>query len=195
MDHKNNRGDSKMKEDLREVLISEKELDKKTTEIAEKISADYAGKNLIMIGILKGGVVFASELMKKITVPMQVEFMAVSSYGKESETSGVVSLKKDVDTKLEGMDVLIVEDIVDSGYTMKYLQQMLKDRKASSVKICALLSKPSRRKVDIKLDYYGFEIPDEFVVGYGLDYAEKYRNLPFVGVLKQEAIERLKDRR
>lgn len=184
-----------MKEDLREVLISEKELDKKTTEIAEKISADYAGKNLIMIGILKGGVVFASELMKKITVPMQVEFMAVSSYGKESETSGVVSLKKDVDTKLEGMDVLIVEDIVDSGYTMKYLQQMLKDRKASSVKICALLSKPSRRKVDIKLDYYGFEIPDEFVVGYGLDYAEKYRNLPFVGVLKQEAIERLKDRR
>lgn len=175
-----------MNKDLEKILISEKELDEKTTQLAKEISKDYEGKRLVMIGILKGGVVFASELLKKITVPMQLEFMAVSSYGKESETSGIVTLKKDIDIQLEGMDVLIVEDIVDSGFTMQYLKQMLKDRKASSVKICTLLSKPSRRKVDVKLDYYGFEIPDEFVVGYGLDYAELYRNLPYIGILKPE---------
>lgn len=175
-----------MNGDLERILISQEELDEKTTQLARQISTDYARKNLVMIGILKGGVVFASELLKKITVPMRLEFMAVSSYGKESETSGIVTMKKDVDIQLAGMDVLIVEDIVDSGFTMQYLKQMLRDRKAASVKICTLLSKPSRRKVDVKIDYYGFEIPDEFVVGYGLDYAELYRNLPYVGVLKPE---------
>ncbi len=172
--------------DLAEVLISEEELDKKTTEIAKQISEEFKGKKLLLIGILKGGVVFASELIKKINIPMEIEFMAVSSYGKESETSGVVTLKKDIETTLSGKNVIIVEDIIDSGYTMKYLKQLLADRHAESVKICTLLSKPSRRKVEIDIDYVGFSIPDEFVVGYGLDYDEMYRNLPFVGVLKRE---------
>lgn len=172
-----------MNKDLEKILVTEEELDKKTSEIAAQISKDYEGKNLFMIGILKGGVVFASDLLKKITVPMEIDFMAVSSYGKESETSGVVTLKKDIDKMLTNQDVLIVEDIVDSGFTMAYLKRLLADRNASSVKICTLLSKPSRRKVDIDIDYYGFEIPDEFVVGYGLDYDEKYRNLPYIGVL------------
>ena len=175
-----------MLNDIDKVLVSEEELDKKTTEIANAISRDFAGKELILIGILKGGVVFASDLIKKINIPMEIEFMAVSSYGKESETSGVVTLKKDVDTPLVGKNVIVVEDIVDSGYTMKYLKKVFLDRKAESVKICTLLSKPSRRKVEIDLDYVGFEVPDEFVVGYGLDFDEKYRNLPFVGVLKRE---------
>ncbi len=175
-----------MLKDIDKVLVSEEELDKKTTEIANAISRDFAGKELILIGILKGGVVFASDLIKKINIPMEIEFMAVSSYGKESETSGVVTLKKDVDTPLTGKNVIVVEDIVDSGYTMKYLKKVFLDRKAESVKICTLLSKPSRRKVEIDLDYVGFEVPDEFVVGYGLDFDEKYRNLPFVGVLKRE---------
>lgn len=175
-----------MLKDIDKVLVSEEELDKKTTEIANAISRDFAGKELILIGILKGGVVFASDLIKKINIPMEIEFMAVSSYGKESETSGVVTLKKDVDTPLVGKNVIVVEDIVDSGYTMKYLKKVFLDRKAESVKICTLLSKPSRRKVEIDLDYVGFEVPDEFVVGYGLDFDEKYRNLPFVGVLKRE---------
>ncbi len=172
--------------DIEKVLISEEELDRKTSELAERISADFAGKELILIGILKGGVVFASDLIKKINIPMEIEFMAVSSYGKESETSGVVTLKKDIDTTLSGKNVIVVEDIVDSGYTMKYLRKLLLDRHAESVKICTLLSKPSRRKVEIELDYVGFEVPDEFVVGYGLDFDEKYRNLPFVGALKRE---------
>lgn len=172
-----------MNKDLEKILVTEEELDKKTSEIAAQISKDYEGKNLFMIGILKGEVVFASDLLKKITVPMEIDFMAVSSYGKESETSGVVTLKKDIDKMLTNQDVLIVEDIVDSGFTMAYLKRLLADRNASSVKICTLLSKPSRRRVDIDIDYYGFEIPDEFVVGYGLDYDEKYRNLPYIGVL------------
>ena len=176
----------KVLKDIDKVLVSEEELDKKTTELANAISRDFAGKELILIGILKGGVVFASDLIKKINIPMEIEFMAVSSYGKESETSGVVTLKKDVDTPLVGKNVIVVEDIVDSGYTMKYLKKVFLDRKAESVKICTLLSKPSRRKVEIDLDYVGFEVPDEFVVGYGLDFDEKYRNLPFVGVLKRE---------
>ncbi len=176
--------------DLDRILISEEELDKKTAEIAKAISEDFKGKKLILIGILKGGVVFASELIKKINIPMEIEFMAVSSYGKESETSGVVSLKKDIETSLAGKNVIIVEDIIDSGYTMKYLKQLLADRNAESVKICSLLSKPSRRKVEIDIDYVGFSIPDEFVVGYGLDYDEMYRNLPFVGVLKREVYEK-----
>ena len=158
-----------MLNDIDKVLVSEEELDKKTTELANAISRDFAGKELILIGILKGGVVFASDLIKKINIPMEIEFMAVSSYGKESETSGVVTLKKDVDTPLVGKNVIVVEDIVDSGYTMKYLKKVFLDRKAESVKICTLLSKPSRRKVEIDLDYVGFEVPDEFVVGYGLD--------------------------
>lgn len=172
-----------MNKDIAKILVTEEELDRKTTEIANRISKDYADKDLFMIGILKGGVIFAADLIKKITVPMEIDFMAVSSYGKESETSGVVTLKKDVDSMLSGKDVLIVEDIVDSGYTMAYLKRFLEDRQATSVKICTLLNKPSRRRVDIDIDYYGFEIPDEFAVGYGMDYDEKYRNLPYIGVL------------
>lgn len=175
-----------MLNDIEKILISEEELDAKTSELAKKISEDFKGQELILIGILKGGVVFASDIIKKINIPMEIEFMAVSSYGKESETSGVVTLKKDIDTSLAGKNVIVVEDIVDSGYTMKYLKKLLMDRHAESVKICTLLSKPSRRRVDIDLDYVGFEVPDEFVVGYGLDFDEKYRNLPFVGVLKRE---------
>lgn len=175
-----------MLNDIEKILISEEELDVKTSELAKKISEDFKGQELILIGILKGGVVFASDIIKKINIPMEIEFMAVSSYGKESETSGVVTLKKDIDTSLAGKNVIVVEDIVDSGYTMKYLKKLLMDRHAESVKICTLLSKPSRRRVDIDLDYVGFEVPDEFVVGYGLDFDEKYRNLPFVGVLKRE---------
>ncbi|MBQ2942242.1 MAG: hypoxanthine phosphoribosyltransferase [Clostridia bacterium] len=175
-----------MLNDIERILISEEELDAKTSELASEISEDFKGEELIVIGILKGGVVFAADIIKKISIPMEIEFMAVSSYGKESETSGVVTLKKDIDTSIAGKNVIVVEDIVDSGYTMKYLTKLLLDRHAKSVKICTLLSKPSRRKVEIDLDYVGFEVPDEFVVGYGLDFDEKYRNLPFVGVLKRE---------
>ena len=174
---------------IEKVLISEKELDEKTTELAQRISSDFAGKDLILIGILKGGVVFASDIIKKIIIPMEIEFMAVSSYGKESETSGVVTLKKDIDTSLVGKNVIIVEDIVDSGFTMKYLTKLLLDRHAESVKICTLLNKPERREADIDVDYIGFDIPNEFIVGYGLDYAEKYRNLPSIGILKREIYE------
>jgi hypoxanthine phosphoribosyltransferase len=147
---------------------------------------DYGGKNLLMVSILKGSVVFMADLMRAISIPVRIDFMSVSSYGTGVKTSGVVKIIKDLDINLAGYDVLIVEDILDSGLTLKYIADLLKSRNPRSVAICTLLDKPERRKADISADYLGFEIPDKFVVGYGLDYAEKYRNLPFIGVLKPE---------
>ena len=154
--------------------------------MGNEISNDYKGKDLLIVGILKGSVVFASELIKNITIPTEIDFMAVSSYGNSTETSGVVRILKDLDHSIEGKDIIIVEDIIDSGVTLDYLLKYLKARKANSIEIVTLLTKPARRKVDINVKYCGFEVPDEFLVGYGLDYAEKYRNLPYVGILKEE---------
>ena len=154
--------------------------------IRDRISRDYEGKNLLLVSVLKGSVLFMADLMRAISIPASVEFMSVSSYGSGTKTSGVVKIIKDLDIPLEGYDLLIVEDILDSGKTLEYIIEMLEARNPRSIKICTLLDKPDRRQVDISPDYSGFVIPDEFVVGYGLDYAEKYRNLPYIGVLKPE---------
>ena len=172
------------------VLLSEEEVDRKIAELGAQISRDYAGKEIHLICILKGGAFFACELAKRITVPVTLDFMSVSSYGNSRESSGIVRIVKDLDEPLEGKHVLIAEDIIDSGKTLSRLIPMLKERKAIDVKLCSLLSKPSRREVDVQIDYLGFEIPDAFVVGYGLDYAQKYRNLPYIGILKPEAYEK-----
>ena len=172
-----------MKNDICRVLISEEQLKEKVTELGAQISRDYEGKKLLLVSILKGSVVFMADLMRAITIPARIDFMSVSSYGSGVKTSGVVKIIKDLDLNLEGYDVLIVEDILDSGMTLSYLVELLKSRNPASVEICSLLDKPERHKVEIALKYKGFTIPDEFVVGYGLDYAEKYRNLPYVGIL------------
>ena len=179
-----------MLQDIKEVLFSEEAINKRVKELASRISEDYKGKELLVVGVLKGSVIFAAELIKNITIPCQIDFMAVSSYGDSSETTGVVRILKDSDSEISGKHIIIVEDIVDSGITLNYLSNYLKSRNASSVEIVSLLTKPSRRKVDIDCKYVGFETPDEFLVGYGLDYAEKYRNLPFVGILKREVYEK-----
>ena len=179
-----------MLQDIKEVLFSEGAINKRVKELASRISEDYKGKELLVVGVLKGSVIFAAELIKNITIPCQIDFMAVSSYGDSSETTGVVRILKDLDSEISGKHIIIVEDIVDSGITLNYLSNYLKSRNASSVEIVSLLTKPSRRKVDIDCKYVGFETPDEFLVGYGLDYAEKYRNLPFVGILKREVYEK-----
>lgn len=178
-----------MLNDIAEILITKEEIAKKVAELGTKISEDYAGKNLLLVGILKGSVVFMSDLMKEITIPTRIDFMSVSSYGAGVKSTGVVKIIKDLDIPIQGYDVLIVEDILDSGLTLHYIMKMLTSRNPNSIKICTLLDKPYSRKVDVKTDYHGFEIPDKFVVGYGLDFAEKYRNLPFVGVLKPEVYE------
>ena len=175
-----------MTEDIKEILLTEEEILNRIKEMGKAISKDYEGKNLVVVGILKGSVIFASELIKNITIPCEIDFMAVSSYGSSSETSGVVRILKDLDHGIEEKDIIIVEDIIDSGVTLDYLLKYLKARKANSIEIVTLLTKPSRRMVDINAKYCGFEVPDEFLVGYGLDYAEKYRNLPYVGILKEE---------
>ena len=172
------------------VLLSEKEVDDRIQAIGEQISRDYAGKQVHLICVLKGGSFFLCELAKRITVPVSLDFMSVSSYGSETKSSGVVKIIKDLDGDLSGKDVLIVEDILDTGVTLSKLVPMLKMRNPNSVKICTILDKPSRRKAAIQPDYEGFQVPDEFVVGYGLDYDEKYRNLPYVGVLKPEIYEK-----
>lgn len=172
-----------MSEKIR-VLISEEEVNARVREIGARISADYKDRQVHLICVLKGGVYFACELSKRITVPVTVDFMSVSSYGDDTKTSGVVRIVKDLDQPLEGKDVIIVEDIIDSGRTLSYLIEILKGRKPASLKLCTLLDKPERRERDVRVDYTCFEIPDEFVVGYGLDYAQKYRNLPFVGVVE-----------
>lgn len=166
------------------VLISEEDVDKKICEIGEQISRDYEGKQIHLICILKGGVFFMCELAKRISVPVSMDFMSVSSYGADTKSSGVVKIVKDLDESLEGKEVLIVEDIIDSGRTLSYLIDVLKKRNPNSIRLCTLLDKPERRVKDVKVDYICFNIPDEFVVGYGLDYAQKYRNLPFIGVVE-----------
>ncbi len=166
------------------VLITEEEVERRIKEIGAKISRDYAGKELHLICVLKGGVFFTCELAKRITVPVSLDFMSVSSYGDDTKSSGVVRIVKDLDQPLEGKDVMIVEDIIDSGRTLSYLIKVLKVRNPDSLRLCTLLDKPDRRVKEVKVDYCCFEIPDEFVVGYGLDYAQKYRNLPFIGVVE-----------
>ena len=169
------------------VMISEEDVDKRIQELGKQISEAYAGKQVHLICVLKGGVFFMCELAKRITVPVSMDFMSVSSYGDGTSSSGVVKIAKDLDEPLEGKDVLVVEDIIDSGRTLYYLLEILKKRNPNSMKLCTLLDKPDRRVRDVKVDYVGFEIPDEFVVGYGLDYAQRYRNLPFIGVVEPGA--------
>ncbi len=164
-----------------QVLISQEELSARTVELGKQLSKDYEGKEIHMICVLKGGVMFMSDLSKEISVPVSMDFMAVSSYGNETSSSGIVKIVKDLDEAIEGKDVLIVEDIIDSGRTLSYLVQILNDRKPNSIKICTLLDKPDRRVVEVDVDYVGFEIPDLFVLGYGLDYEQFYRNLPYIG--------------
>ena len=166
------------------VLVSEEEVEKRIRDLGEKISKDYEGKQVHLICVLKGGVFFMCELAKRITVPVSMDFMSVSSYGDGTTSSGVVKIAKDLDESLEGKDVLVVEDIIDSGRTLSYLLEILKKRNPNSMKLCTLLDKPERRVMDVNVDYVGFNIPDEFVVGYGLDYAQRYRNLPFIGVVE-----------
>ena len=168
------------------VLLNEEEVDRRIKEIAEQINKDYEGKAVHLICILKGGVFFTCELAKRLTVPVTLDFMSVSSYGSGTESSGVVKIIKDLDEPMEGKDVLIVEDIIDSGRTLAHLVKLLGNRNPKSISICTLLDKPERRVTDVKVDYVGFNIPDEFVVGYGLDYDQKHRNLPFIGVVEVE---------
>ncbi|MBO5057195.1 MAG: hypoxanthine phosphoribosyltransferase [Lachnospiraceae bacterium] len=168
------------------VLLTEQEVDERIQAIGEQISKDYAGRQVHLICVLKGGSFFMCELAKRITVPVSLDFMSVSSYGSETKSSGVVKIVKDLDESIKGKDVLVVEDIVDSGRTLSYLMDMLKDRDPASLRLCTLLDKPERRVVDVNVDYTGFQIPDEFVVGYGLDYDQRYRNLPYIGIIEFE---------
>ena len=173
-------------EDKIRVLVPEQEVDEKIAELGRKISEDYAGRQVHLVCVLKGGVFFMCELAKRITVPVTMDFMSVSSYGAGTESSGVVKIVKDLDQPLDGKDVLIVEDIVDSGRTLSYLMEILRKRNPRSLHLCTLLDKPERRVTDVNVYYTGFNIPDEFVVGYGLDYDQKYRNLPYIGVVELE---------
>ena len=172
-----------MSEKIR-VLLSEEEVDARIQEVADVINKDYEGKDVHMICVLKGGVFFMCELAKRITRPVTLDFMSVSSYGSDTKSSGVVKIVKDLDESLKDKDVIVVEDIVDSGRTLSYLLEMLRDRGPASLRLCTLLDKPERRVIDVHVDYTGFNIPDEFVVGYGLDYDQRYRNLPYIGVVE-----------
>ncbi|MDQ0091766.1 hypoxanthine phosphoribosyltransferase [Paenibacillus anaericanus] len=175
-----------MQNDIQEVLISQEEIKEKVAELGQRLSKEYEGRNPLVICILKGAFIFMADLVKEITVPIELDFMAVSSYGNSTKSSGEVKIIKDLDTSIEGRDILIVEDIIDSGLTLSYLVDVLQRRNAKSVKIVTLFDKPSGRTIDLEADLAGFILPDAFVVGYGLDYAEGYRNLPYVGVLKPE---------
>jgi hypoxanthine phosphoribosyltransferase len=168
-----------------EILVQQDELAQRVRELGEEISRDYAGRDLFLVGVLKGAVFFLSDLMRHMDVPCEVDFMAVSSYGSSTDSSGIVRILKDLDAPIQGREVLIVEDIVDSGLTLSYLLRTLKAREPASLEVCALLTKPERRKVELPIRYVGFEIPNRFVIGYGLDHAERYRNLPFVAVLQE----------
>ncbi|MDD4657868.1 MAG: hypoxanthine phosphoribosyltransferase [Eubacteriales bacterium] len=174
-------------DNLDEVLLSKDEIDEKVKELGKMLAEEYAGKRPLLICVLKGALIFVADLARAMDIPLEVDFMAVSSYGVTTKSSGVVRILKDLETSIEGRHVLIVEDIIDTGLTLKYLIENLKSRKPASIKICTLLDKPSRRRVQLQPDFCGFEIPDKFVIGYGLDFAEIYRNLPFIGVLKPEA--------
>lgn len=179
-----------MLNDIEKVLYSEEELKAICKKLGEQISEDYKDKNLLLVSVLKGSIVFMGDLMRNITVSCRIDFMAVSSYGSGTQSSGRVKIKKDLDIDISGYDLLVVEDILDSGVTLDNLRRLLMLRNPKSIKICTLLDKPERRKADITADYVGTEVPDEFVVGYGLDYDEKYRNLPFIGVLKRSVYEK-----
>ncbi|NLD50505.1 MAG: hypoxanthine phosphoribosyltransferase [Clostridiaceae bacterium] len=174
-----------MNENIKEVLVSSEILKEKVIELGKRISVDYKGKELVLIGVLKGGVVFLSDLMREITVPVDIDFISVSSYGDSTKSSGVVRIIKDIDVDIAGKHVLIIEDLVDTGLTLSYLKDLFKRRGPMDVKVCTALDKPSRREIEIDIEYAGITIPDEFVVGYGLDYCGKYRNLPDVCVLRQ----------
>jgi hypoxanthine phosphoribosyltransferase len=171
-----------------ETLIEAETLQERIRELGEEISRDYEGRDLLLVGVLKGAVFFMADLMRELTVPCEIDFMAISSYGAQTDSSGVVRILKDLDLNIAGRHVLVVEDIIDSGLTLSYLMRNLKARKPASLEICALLTKPERREIDVPVRYVGFEIPNKFVIGYGLDFAERYRNLPYVGVLDPELI-------
>lgn len=168
-----------------EVLVTKEQLEKKTAELGEIITEDYKGKDLVLVGVLKGGFIFLSDLARKIDMDLTIDFISVSSYGNSTESSGVVRIIKDIDSDITGKHVLLVEDLIDTGLTLKYLKELFNTKGCASVKLAAIMDKPDRRKVDLKVDYVGIEIPDEFVVGYGLDYAGKYRNLPEVYIIKE----------
>ena len=171
-----------------EVLIDQETLAARVAELGAEVSADYEGRDLLLIGVLKGAVFFMADLMRHLTVACEVDFMAISSYGDATDSSGIVRILKDLDISIEGRDVLVVEDIIDSGLTLSYLIRNLESREPASLEVCALLTKPSRREIDVRVRYVGFEIPNKFVVGYGLDFAERYRNLPYVGVLDEHLL-------
>jgi len=169
-----------------EILIGPEELQARVRELGAEISADYTGRDLLLVGVLKGAVFFMADLMREISVSCEIDFMAISSYGASTDSSGVVRILKDLDLNIDGRHVLVVEDIIDSGLTLSYLLRNLESREPASLEICALLTKPERREIDVTVKYIGFEIPNRFVIGYGLDFAERYRNLPYVGVLRPE---------
>jgi len=175
-----------MHEDLREILITEEEIRQKVEELGRKLTEDYRGKNPLCVCVLKGAALFMTDLVRRMEIPLEMDFMAVSSYGASTVSSGVVRIIKDLDTSVEGRHVLMVEDIIDTGLTLSYLLELMRQRNAASIKVVTLLDKPHRRVVDLNPDYCGFTVPDAFLVGYGLDYAEKYRNLPYIGILKEE---------
>ncbi|MGQ9492497.1 MAG: hypoxanthine phosphoribosyltransferase [Anaerolineae bacterium] len=181
---------SNLDDDVAEILITKEQIKARIKELAQQISRDYEGQDLLLVCVLKGAVTFLADLMREITIPHAIDFMAISSYGSGTESSGIVRILKDLDTNIEGRNVLIVEDIIDTGRTLHYITQNLKTRRPKSLRICTLLTKPSRREIDIPLDYVGFEIPNKFVIGYGLDFAEIYRSLPYIGVLKKEKYEK-----
>ncbi|MFB6356127.1 MAG: hypoxanthine phosphoribosyltransferase [bacterium] len=178
------------RDDFDEILLTEDEIQSQVEEIGEQITRKYENEDLLLIGVLRGCIAFISDLMREIKFPVEIDFLAVASYGKTSQTSGVVRVLKDLNEEIEGRNVMIVEDIVDSGLTLNYLMGYLKARQPKSIESCVLLDKPYRREVEVDVDYTGFEVPDEFLVGYGLDYAQKYRNLPYIATIKQEVIER-----
>ena len=175
-----------MNNDVKEILISEDSIKEKVKELGQRISKDYEGESVFLIGILKGSVPFMADLMREITIPVTMDFMAVSSYGNGTSSTGVIRILKDLDFEIKDKNIIIVEDIIDSGITLSYLVDYLKNRGPKNIEIAALLTKPERNKVKVDAKYIGYEVPDKFVVGYGLDYAEKYRNLPYIGVLKEE---------
>ena len=171
-----------------EILIAEEAVRARVGALGAEISADYTGRDLLLVGVLKGAVFFMADLMRALTIPCEIDFMAISSYGASTDSSGVVRILKDLDINIEGRHVVVVEDIVDSGLTLSYLMRNLESREPASLEVCALLTKPGRREIDVDVRYVGFEIPNKFVIGYGLDFAERYRNLPYVGVLHPDLI-------
>ena len=171
-----------------DVLIDESTLSARISELGEEISADYAGRTPLLVGVLKGAVFFMADLMRQLAVPCEIDFMAISSYGAAQDSSGVVRILKDLDLNIKGRDVIVVEDIIDSGLTLSYLMRNLGAREPASLEVCALLTKPARREIEVNVRYVGFEIPNQFVIGYGLDFAERYRNLPYVGALNEQLI-------